>query len=71
MIGADVLEFADLQRMSGYTRLSDVERWAKDNGIPFKRCRAGITTSVTAFNASMGITQAANDGGMLSADIVG
>lgn len=70
MIGADVLEFADLQRLSGYSRLSDVERWAQDNGIAFKRCRNGITTTVTAFNAAMGIVPAANEGAY-AADIVG
>lgn len=62
MIGADVLEFDDLQRLSGYERLSDVERWARDQGIPFKRTRKGIATTVTAFNSAMGITHAANDG---------
>lgn len=61
MIGADVLEFTDLQRLSGYNRLSDVERWATDNGIQFKRCRGGIATTVTAFNAAMGIRLAGND----------
>lgn len=61
MIGPDLLEFPDLQRLSGYTRLSDVERWAVDNGIPFKRCRAGICTTVTALNRAMGIAPAAND----------
>lgn len=61
MIGADVLEFDDLKRLSGYNRLSDIERWAVDNGITFKRTRAGICTTVTAFNAAMGITAAAND----------
>lgn len=62
MIGADVLEFLDLQRLSGYNRLSDVERWAVDNRIPFKRCRGGICTTVTAFNSAMGILPAANEG---------
>lgn len=61
MIGVDVLEFEDLKQLSGYERLSDVERWATDQGIPFKRTRRGIATTVTAFNAAMGIGPAAND----------
>ena len=62
MIGAAILEFADLQQMSGYTRLSDGERWAIDQGIPFKRGRGRISTTVDAFNAAMGIRPAENDG---------
>lgn len=61
MIGPDLLEFPDLQRLSGYERLSDVERWATENGIAFKRVRKGIATTVTAFNAAMGIRTAGND----------
>ena len=70
MIGVDVLEFDDLQRLSGYTRLSDVERWATDNGIPFKRRRLGIVTTVTAFNAALGIGAAPANDGQYPASIV-
>lgn len=70
MIGPDVLEFEDLQRLSGYSRLGDVERWATENGIAFKRRRAGIVTTVTALNAAMGIGNAPANDGHYPADIV-
>lgn len=70
MIGPDVLEFEDLQRMSGYSRLGDVERWANENGIAFKRRRGGIITTVTAFNAAMGIGAAPANDGQYPAEII-
>lgn len=71
MIGPDVLEFEDLQRLSGYSRLSDVERWATENGIAFKRRRQGIVTTVTAFNAALGIAAPPANDGQYPASIVG
>lgn len=60
MIGS-VLEFDDLKRISGYSRLSDVERWAKDIGLPVKRNRGGLWTTVEAVNSTLGVRPAAND----------
>jgi hypothetical protein len=48
-------EFEDLQRLSGFTRRADVERWAKDNGIPLKLCRGGVWTTVDAVNQALGV----------------
>lgn len=58
MIGP-VLEFADLQRMSGYTRRADVEAWAERIGLAVRPSRDGLVSSVDAFNRTLGI--AAND----------
>lgn len=58
MIGP-VLEFPDLQRLSGYERRADVERWAMDNGIPVRACRGGLWTTVPALNRALGL--ASND----------
>jgi len=61
MIAERVLEFADLKRISGYSRRADVERWAKDNGIAVKPCRGGVWTTLEAVNVALGVA-AANDG---------
>lgn len=55
MIGP-IFEFADLQRLSGFDRRADVERWANDNGIPVKACRGGVWTTLAAVNLSLGIS---------------
>lgn len=54
------LEFADLQRISGYERVADVERWAERNGIQLKRSRSGVWTTVPAVNHALGVPIAAN-----------
>ncbi|MGY3265854.1 hypothetical protein ACVWZN_001927 [Lysobacter sp. HA35] len=59
MIGS-VLEFADLQRVSGYDRRADVERWARDIGLSVRPCRGGVWTTVEALNAALGLL-ASND----------
>ncbi len=56
-----VLQFPDLQLISGYIRRADVERWAKDNSIAVKPCRGGVWTTLEAMNVAPGIA-AANDG---------
>ena len=58
MIGR-VLEFQDLQRISGYERRADVERWAESIGLKVCPCRGGVWTTQTAVDAVLGI--AAND----------
>ncbi|WP_456953655.1 hypothetical protein [Lysobacter sp. HA35] len=55
-----MLEFADLQRVSGYDRRADVERWARDIGLSVRPCRGGVWTTVEALNAALGLL-ASND----------
>lgn len=69
MLGA-VYEFADLQRISGYERRADVERWAERNGIALKACRGGVWTTVDALNQALGIVQAGHDAEPYPADVV-
>lgn len=58
MIGP-VLEFPDLQKLSGYQRSADVERWAQENGIPVRSCRGGVWTTLPALDRALGL--ASND----------
>lgn len=60
MIGP-VLEFSDLQKLSGFERRADVERWARDAGVPVKPCRGGVWTTLDALQRALGVP-AANDG---------
>ena len=59
VIGMSVVEFAELQRLSGYERRADVERWAASIGLPTKPCRGGVWTTVEAINQSLGVMTAA------------
>jgi hypothetical protein len=72
VIGDRVLEFDDLQRLSGQSQPAAVERWAEQNGVPFKRSRRGIWTTLDALNAALGVVPAAaNDESQgLSPDLV-
>jgi hypothetical protein len=54
MIG-HVLELEDLQRLSGKRRLAEVERYLTAQGIPFKRSKAGLWTTLEALNAALGV----------------
>ena len=54
MIGP-VLQFDDLQRISGYTRAADVERWATSIGLKVKPSREGVWTTANALDAALGI----------------
>lgn len=56
-----VLQFEDLQQLTGYQRLSDVERCLTEQKIPFKRCRGGVWTTVAALNAALGVSSPGND----------
>ena len=60
MLG-QVVEFADLQKLSGYERRGDVERWAKANGIPLRLCRSGVWTTLHGLNTALGIASTGND----------
>lgn len=69
MIGP-IFEFADLQRLSGFDRRADVERWANDNGIPVKACRGGVWTTLAAVNLSLGISLSNDNVGSYPPDAV-
>lgn len=69
MIGP-IFEFADLQRLSGFERRADVERWANDNGIPVKACRGGVWTTLAAVNLSLGISASHDSDGAYPPDAV-
>ena len=58
MIGP-IVEFSDLQRLSGFERRADVERWAQSSGVPVRPCRGGVWTTLDALNQALGL--AAND----------
>lgn len=68
MIG-QIVEFEDLQRLSGFARRADVERWAQTAGVPVKPCRGGVWTTLDALNRALGVA-AANDDGAYSPDIL-
>jgi hypothetical protein len=65
-----VLEFPDLQKLSGFDRRADVERWAKDNGVPVKACRGGVWTTLAALNRALGIGSANDDAAPYGADTI-
>ncbi len=69
MIGP-VLEFPDLQKLSGFSRRADVERWARDNSVPVKPCRGGVWTTLDALNRALGVTAANDEAGAYPADVV-
>lgn len=69
MIGP-IFEFADLQRLSGFERRADVERWATENGIPVKACRGGVWTTLAAVNLSLGISASHESEGAYPPDAV-
>ena len=53
-----IIQFTDLQAMSGYQRKADVIRWAERQGIRFKYSRDGIWTTPDALNAALGLQSA-------------
>lgn len=69
MIATNVVEFEELQRLSGYKRVADVERWAVRIGLPYQRCRAGVWTTSEALNVALGIAPRV-DAGLYDADVV-
>ena len=69
MIGP-VLEFSDLQKISGYERLADVERWAEKLHVPVKPCRKGVWTTIDALNRSLGLLPANDAVGAYPPDTV-
>ncbi|MCW8275546.1 hypothetical protein IMF27_07400 [Pseudomonas sp. PCH199] len=51
----NVLVFADLQRITGYQRRSDVERSLAEQGIRFFRGRCGPWTTIDLINYAGGL----------------
>lgn len=69
MIGP-VLEFSDLQRLSGFDRRADVERWAENAGVPVKPCRGGVWTTLAALNRALGLSAANDDATAYPPDVI-
>jgi len=55
---ATILEFPDLQRLSGFENPAEVQRWADEIGLPVHPGRAGIWTTVEAVNHSLNLYSA-------------
>jgi hypothetical protein len=55
MIHPFAFDHADLERLTGYTRPADIERWCEANGVRYFRSRAGIWTTLDAVNAALGV----------------
>jgi hypothetical protein len=55
MIGAAVLEFADLQRLTKYQRVADVEACLTRQNIRYFNGRSGPWTTLAAVNDALGI----------------
>lgn len=60
MIGP-ALEFPDLQRLTGYTRMADVRRTLENQGVRVFEGKEGIWTTIQLINAAGGLTPAVND----------
>ena len=56
MSAARVLEFGDLQRVTGYSRRSDVERALRSQGIRMFVGRKGPWTTLDLINQAGGLT---------------
>lgn len=68
MSAARVLEFEDLQRMTGYRRRSDVERTLRAQGIKTFVGRKGPWTTLDLINQAGGLKPVDED--TYSADII-
>ena len=55
MIG-NLIEFSDLQRLTGYNRLADVERCLSAAGIRYFPGRGGIWTTMALVNQAGGLS---------------
>lgn len=69
MSAAKVLEFEDLQRVTGYTRRSDVERALRTQGIKVFQGRKGPWTTVDLVNQAGGLNAGGDES--YEADIIG
>lgn len=68
MIG-DLVEFGDLQRLTGYDRLADVERCLTKAGIRFFRGKGGIWTTMALVNQAGGLKPAGSTADPYSPDL--
>jgi hypothetical protein len=57
----NVLVFADLQRITGYQRRSDVERSLLEQGIRMFRGRTGPWTTLELINQAAGVKPAVTE----------
>ncbi|MEN5032381.1 hypothetical protein [Pseudomonas sp. Ps21-P2] len=60
-MSSNVLIFADLQRITGYQRRSDVERSLIAQGVRLFRGRTGPWTTLDLINQAAGLNPASND----------
>lgn len=58
-LSGQMVTFEALQRLSGYERRADVERWATAIGLVTARCRGGVWTTLDAMNQALGVRTAA------------
>lgn len=70
MTGERILEFEDLQRITGYTRRSDIERSMRAQGIKLFLGRKGPWTTIDLINDAGGIKAASQPDGY-NPDILG
>lgn len=61
MSAAKVLEFEELQRITGYTRRADVEKTLRAQGIKIFTGRKGPWTTIDLVNQAGGLRAADND----------
>ncbi|ROZ80931.1 DUF4224 domain-containing protein [Pseudomonas neustonica] len=61
MSAAKVLEFEELQRITGYTRRADVEKTLRAQGIRIFAGRKGPWTTIDLVNQAGGLRVADND----------
>ena len=45
----------DLERLTGYQRQADLEKWCLANGVRYFRGKAGIWTTLDAVNVALGL----------------
>lgn len=45
----------DLARLTGYSRVGDIEHWCQTNGVRYFRGKAGIWTTLEAVNVALGL----------------
>jgi hypothetical protein len=60
------LSHEDLERLTGYQRTADIERWCEQNGVRYFRGRRGIWTTLDAVNAALGVARDTTEKARLS-----
>ena len=46
---------SDLERLTGYSRAGDIERWCQTNSVRYFRGKAGVWTTLEAVNTALGL----------------